>query len=242
MRAVREHGGKGARVGITDNATVSVPLTETLEDIAAARAQFIHDNARVLDPIYTGGYGPAYRKAVGKDAAKFEKKDFDLISLPTDFLGLNIYTGDFVRAGRNGKAEKLPFPASFPVADASWLKHVPQVMYWGPRHCAEIYGVKSIYITENGAGYNDVPPVKNESNDLHRLNLVRTYLAELRRGITDGVPVKGYFLWSFMDNYEWEDGYDRRFGVVYCDFKTQKRTPKFSAKWFSKVMAENRLV
>ncbi|MBC8008632.1 MAG: beta-glucosidase [Burkholderiales bacterium] len=242
VRAVREHGGKGARVGLTDNSATMVPLTETPDDIAAARAQFIHENARVLDPIYTGGYGPAYRKAVGKDAAKFEKNDFKLISLPTDFLGQNIYSGDFVRAGKGGKPEKLPFPASYPAADAAWLRHVPQALYWGPRHAAEIYGVKAIYITENGAGYNDVPPVNGECNDLHRLNLVRTYLAELRRATTDGVPVKGYFLWSFMDNYEWEDGYDRRFGVVYCDFKTQKRTPKFSAKWFTKVMAENRLV
>lgn len=242
VRAVREHGGKGARVGLTDNAAVTVPLSETPEDIAAARAQFIHENARVLDPIYTGGYGPAYRKAVGKDAAKFEKRDFDLISLKADFMGLNIYTGSFVRAGKGGKPEKLGYPASFPQADASWLKHVPQSLYWGPRHVAEIYGEKAIYITENGAGYNDVPPVNNEVNDLHRMNLVRTYLGELRRSIQDGVPVKGYFLWSFMDNFEWQDGYDRRFGVVYCDFKTQKRTPKFSAKWFSKVMAENRLV
>jgi beta-glucosidase len=242
VRAVREYGGKGARVGLTDNSASMVPLTETPADIAAARAQFIHENARVLDPIYTGGYGPAYRKAVGKDAAKFEKADFKLISLPTDFLGMNIYTGDFVRAGKGGKPEKLPFPTSFPAADAAWLRHVPQALYWGPRHVAEIYGVKSIYITENGAGYNDAPPVGGEVNDLHRLNLVRTYLGELRRSITDGVPVKGYFLWSFMDNYEWEDGYDRRFGVVYCDFATQKRTPKFSAKWFSQVMAENRLV
>lgn len=242
VRAVREFGGKGARVGLTDNSIVSVPFSETEQDIAAARAQFIHDNARVLDPIYTGGYGAAYRKAVGKDAAKFEKKDFDLISLPTDFLGMNIYTGSVVRAGKGGKPEKLGFPANYPTADAPWLKHLPQVMYWGPRHVAEIYGVKAIYITENGAGYDDAPPVKGEVNDMHRLNLVRGCLGELRRGIQDGVPTKGYFLWSFMDNFEWQDGYDRRFGVVYCDFKTQKRTPKFSARWFSKVMAENRLV
>lgn len=242
VRAVREHGGKGARVGLTDNSQVAVPFSETEADIAAARAVFIHDNARILDPIYTGGYGAAYRKAVGKDAAKFEKKDFDLISLPTDFLGMNIYTGAVVRAGKGGKPEKLGLPANFPTADAPWLKHLPQVMYWGPRHVAEIYGVKAVYITENGAGYDDAPPVNGEVNDMHRLNLVRYCLGELRRGIQDGVPVKGYFLWSFMDNFEWQDGYDRRFGVVYCDFKTQKRTPKFSAKWFSKVMAENRLV
>jgi beta-glucosidase len=242
VRAVREHGGRGARVGLTDNSTVTIPFSETPADIAAARAQFIHENARVLDPIYTGGYGPAYRKLVGKDAAKVERNDFKLISLPTDFLGMNIYTGEFVRAGKGGRPGKLKFPAAYPVADAPWLKHVPQSLYWGPRFASEIYGAKAIYITENGAGYNDAPPVAGEVNDLHRLNLVRTYLAELRRGIGDGVPVKGYFLWSFMDNFEWQDGYERRFGVVYCDFKTQKRTPKLSARWFQKVMAENRLV
>ena len=242
VRAVREHGGKGARVGLTDNATVAVPHTDTPADIAAARAQFIHDNVRILDPIYTGGYGPAYRKAVGKNAAKFEKDDFNLISLPTDFLGLNIYTGNFVRAGKDGKPETLAFPENFPTADANWLKHLPQSLYWGPRHVAEIYGVKAIYITENGAGYAEKPPVNGEVNDLHRLNLVRLNLGELRRGIADGVPVKGYFLWSFMDNFEWQDGYDLRFGVVYCDFKTQKRTPKFSALWYSEVMARNALI
>jgi beta-glucosidase len=71
---------------------------------------------------------------------------------------------------------------------------------------------------------------------------VRNYLGELRRATVDGVPVAGYFLWSFMDNYEWEDGYQRRFGVVYCDFQTQKRTPKLSARWYSEVMARNALV
>ncbi len=242
VRAVREHGGKGARVGLTDNSAVSVPLTDAAADIEAARSQFIHDNARILDPIYRGGYTAAYRKLVGKDAAKQQKGDFDLISLPTDFLGMNIYTGTFVRAGKGGKPEKLSFPPTYPAADSPWLKHLPQVLYWGPRHVAEIYGVKGIYITENGAGYDDAPPVNGEVPDLHRLNLVRTYLGELRRGIQDGVPVKGYFLWSFMDNFEWLDGYKRRFGVVYCDFATQKRTPKLSAKWYSRVMAENRIV
>jgi beta-glucosidase len=242
VRAVREYGGRGTRVGLTDNSTVSVPHTDTPEDIAAARAHFILDNARTLDPIYTGGYGEAYRKAVGKNAAKFEKRDFDLISLPTDFLGMNIYSGNFVRAGKNNKPEQLAFPSTYPTADALWLKHVPQSLYWGPRHVSEVYGVKAVYITENGAGYNDLPPVKGEVNDLHRLNLVRFNLAELRRAIGDGIPVKGFFLWSFMDNFEWQDGYARRFGIVYCDYKTQKRTPKLSAHWYKKVMTENRIV
>ncbi len=242
VRAVREHGGKGARVGLTDNAITTIPVTETPADIAAAQKAFIEKNVRVLDPIYKGGYTATYRKVVGKNAAKFEKDDFKLISLPTDFLGLNVYTGDFVRAGKGGKPEVLATPPAFPAADAPWLKHMPQSLYWCPRHVAEIYGVKSIYITENGAGYNDAPPVNGEVLDLHRRDYIRNYLRELHRAIVDGVPVHGYFLWSFMDNYEWEDGYQRRFGVVYNDYATQKRTPKLSAKWFSQVMAENRIV
>ncbi len=242
VRAVREHGGRGARVGLTDNSIPTIPVTETEADIEAARRRFVELNARVLEPLYRGRYTDAYRKVVGKDAAKFHKDDFKLISLPTDFLGLNIYTGEFVRAGRGGKPEALPLPASYPRADATWLAHAAQALYWCPRHVAEIYGVKSVVITENGAGYDDAPPVKGEVLDLHRRDYVRRCLCELHRAMADGVPVDGYFLWSFMDNFEWQDGYRIRFGVVYTDYKTQKRTPKLSAKWFSRVMAENRVV
>jgi len=102
--------------------------------------------------------------------------------------------------------------------------------------------VKAVYITENGAGYDDAPPVNGEVLDLHRREYVRHCLLELHRAIADGAPVKGYFLWSFLDNFEWEDGYARRFGTVYTDFATQERTPKLSAQWYSRVMAENRIV
>jgi beta-glucosidase len=119
---------------------------------------------------------------------------------------------------------------------------MPETLYWGPRWANEIYGAKAIYITENGAGYDDLPPVNGEVLDVHRRNYVRSCLKELHRAIQEKVPVKGYFLWSFMDNFEWQDGYNRRFGVIYTDFTTQKRTPKLSAHWYSRVMAENRLV
>ena len=242
VRAVREFGGKGARVGLTDNCTVSIPVTETPADIAAAREQFIDDNIRILDPIHHGRYTARYKRITGQHAAKVRPGDFKLISLPTDFLGLNIYTGFFVRAGAHRRPEVLPMPPHYPVADAPWLNIAPQALYWGPRFCAEIYGAKALYITENGCGYHDPAPVNGEVHDLHRRDLVRNYLGELRRSIQDGVPVKGYFLWSFMDNFEWQDGYAMRFGIVHCDFKTQKRTPKLSAHWYKKVMAENRLV
>lgn len=243
VRAVREFGGRGARVGLTDNPTSPIPVTETPADIKAAERAFIDDNVRVLDPIYRGKYTKDYHRITGKDAAVVSKGDFDLISLPTDFLGLNLYTGYFVRAGKNGKPERIGYPSTYPVASSPWLYWAPQGMYWAPRHIASIYGEKNFYITENGAGYDEDDPTPGQvPNDIHRRELVRLNLAEFHRAIRDGVGIKGYFLWSFMDNYEWQDGYSRRFGIVHVDFKTHKRTPKLSAHWYSRVMKENAIV
>ena len=243
VRAVREHGGAGARVGLTDNTLVGVPVSETDEDIAAARAYFIEANCRTIDPIFRGHYHPDYLQSAGANAPHFQADDFALISQPTDFLGMNLYSGLFVRAAQNGaKYEVLGFPPSYPQADNTWQKIMPQVLYWGPRLAVELCGTRAIYITENGCGYDDVPSADGEVIDLHRRDLLRNYLGELHRAILDGVPVKGYFLWSFMDNFEWEDGYNRRFGAVYCNYHTFKRTPKLSARWYSKVMASNSLV
>ena len=115
-------------------------------------------------------------------------------------------------------------------------------MYWGPRHVAELYRPHAIYVTENGAGYEDDAPSGGEVIDLHRREYIRQCLSELHRSIQAGVPVRGYFLWSFMDNFEWLDGYARRFGICYTDFATQKRTPKLSARWYAQVMRGNELV
>lgn len=242
VRAVRQHGGPDARVGITDNPAVIVPVTETDADIAAAREVFASANERVLGTIHRSGYSPSLLAADGRDAPRWEPGDFGLISAPTDFLGLNIYSGAWVQADPDGRPRTLPFPPSYPRADSPWLHHLPQALYWGPRFCAELYQPRSIYITENGAGYDDPPPVQGEINDLHRRDLVRNYLRELHRAVGDGVPVHGYFLWSFMDNFEWQDGYARRFGAVYCDFGTQLRTPKLTARWYREVMTRNALV
>jgi len=242
VRAVREYGGKGARVGLTDNAIVTVPEDLAPASVAAARRAFVEENIRVLDPLFTGRYSATYRKITGTAAAKVQRGDLAHISRPMDFLGLNIYTGFFVRAGRGGRPEKIEFPANYPRTDCAWHYLMPQVLYWGPKFVTEHYGPLPLYITENGAGYNEAPPVQGRVDDLHRRETVRQHLAQLRVAMADGVPVRGYFLWSFMDNYEWEDGYQRRFGIVYNDFATQRRTPKLSARWYSKVIKQNALV
>ncbi|MBI5691066.1 MAG: beta-glucosidase [Verrucomicrobia bacterium] len=242
VRAVREHGRRGARVGLADNPVVPIPFTETAEDIAAARAAFVAENIRVLDPIFRGRYAPAYLRAAGRDRPLVARGDLAQIALPTDFLGLNLYTGYFVRAGRKGKPERLPLPPGFPRADSPWLHLMPQALHWGPRHAHETYGATSLYVTENGAGYDEPDTCTEALPDLHRREYVRQCLAELHRAIAVGAPVRGYFLWSFMDNYEWQDGYGRRFGIVHVNFKTQRRTPKLSAAWYRAVMQSNRVV
>ena len=242
VKAVRAHGGKGAEVGLTDNCDTCIPLTETEADIAAANAWFVENNLHILDPITRGGYSEAYLEREGADAARVAPGDFDLISQPTDFLGINIYSAVFVRAKAGSQYEVLPFPTNYPRADSHWLRITPQALYWGLRFCHGNYRVKAIYVTENGCGYDDEPVVNGEVTDLHRREFIRTYLRELLRAIADGVPAKGYFLWSFMDNYEWEDGYERRFGIVHVDFATLKRTPKLSARYYSDVARTNRIL
>ncbi|WP_457428119.1 GH1 family beta-glucosidase [Roseateles sp. P5_E7] len=243
VRAVREFGGAGAVVGLTDNLDVCIPVTEMPAEIAAAKAWFLEKNAHVLGAMHAGRYPADYLERVGPDAPDVRPGDFDLISLPTDHLGLNIYTGTFVRAGRNGAAfEALAHPVNYPRADSPWLRLVPQSIYWATRFAAECYGHQALYITENGCGYNDEPVVNGEVLDLHRRDFLRNHLREAHRAIGDGVPLKGYFLWSFIDNYEWEDGYQRRFGIVHCDFETQVRTPKLSARYYSDVITTRKIL
>jgi beta-glucosidase len=242
VRAVREFGGRGARVGLTQDLSVPIPVTETSRDIAAAQAELANRNAHLLAPIFHGRYPAPYLRRAGVNAPKIQRGDLALISQPTDFLGLNIYSGFFVRAGRGKSREILPTPADYPRASLDWLQVMPQSIYWALRHCHELYRPGPLYITENGVGYNDPPIADGEIIDLPRREYVRNYLTNVHRAVDEGIPCRGYFLWSFLDNYEWSCGYTERFGIVHVNYENQKRTPKLSAHWYSTVMRENRIV
>ncbi len=239
VRAVREYGGPGAQVGLTDNPSIPVPVSGRKEDIRAAEEAFVDDNIRVLDPIHQKHYSDRYHQITGEDSAMEKENDFALISLPTDYIGLNVYWGYFVQAGSDGRVERLPFPAHYPRTSSPWHVLVPQALHWGPRFVRSLYGADAIYITEHGAGYDEEIAADGRILDLHRRDCLRNYLREMLDTIEAGVPVKGYFLWSFLDNFEWQDGYQRRFGIVHNDFKTQQRTPKLSAEWYAAVIAAN---
>jgi beta-glucosidase len=122
-----------------------------------------------------------------------------------------------------------------------WLQIGPEGLYWSPKLVTELWNPKEIYITENGCSSSDVLTPEGEVYDTDRVMFLRNYLTQLHRAVSEGVPVKGYFLWSLLDNYEWADGYSKRFGIHYVDFTTQKRTPKLSATFYKQVIARNGL-
>jgi len=239
LESVREHGGRGARVGAVYNPKPWVPVMETPADIAAARDMFRQTNEAILDPIFHGRYPARKLKAWGKNRPSVERGDMALISRKMDFIGYNIYTADYAAAGRSGEPRHVPFSPQYPRADMPWLHIVPQTLYWTFRFSDEIYGPQRYYVTENGCAYAAGPDSDGKIDDVERIQLVRTYLTQLRRAIRDGVDIRGYFLWSFLDNYEWAAGYAKRFGIVHVNYKTQVRTPKLSAHWYSRVIQAN---
>ena len=120
-----------------------------------------------------------------------------------------------------------------------WIQIVPSITYWAPRFCSELWGVRRLYLTESGCGCDDRIDEQGRVIDLDRVFYLREHLIHLHRAVSEGYPVLGYYLWSFLDNYEWLDGLDMRFGLVHVDFATQKRTPKLSAEFYSGVTRHN---
>jgi beta-glucosidase len=201
-------------------------------------------NAQYLTVIMEGKYTDYYLKTAGADAPKFTPEELKTISSPMDFVGINVYTPQVVRADASSPVgfAHVPHPKSFPHAPSFWLFIAPDALYWGPRHVAKLWNAKEIYITENGCSSSDEPAADGKVYDTDRVTYLRSYLTALRRATAENVPVRGYFLWSLMDNFEWADGYTNRFGIHYVDYDTQKRTPKLSADFYREVIARNAVV
>ncbi len=244
MQAIRAKAKPGTKVGLAENMTICAPVIETREHIAAAAQATREVNAQYMTVIQEGKYTDAYLKGAGADAPKFTPEDLKAIASPLDLVGINIYTPIYVRADASapGGFTVVPHPKSFPHMASPWLFVGPEALYWGPRHLADIWKMKEIYITENGCSSSDVPAQDGKVYDTDRVMFLRNYLQQLQRATSDGVPVRGYFLWSLMDNFEWADGYTNRFGLHYVDYGTQKRTAKLSADFYKDVVAANAVV
>ena len=125
---------------------------------------------------------------------------------------------------------------------ASWQRIGPEALYWAPRHVAKLWGAKEIYVTENGCAGADEMAADGNVYDTDRVMFLRNYLMQLQRAMAEGVPVRGYFLWSTFDNFEWANGYALRFGLVHVDYATQRRTPKLSASFYRDLISSNAMV
>jgi beta-glucosidase len=243
VQSIRAHARPGTKIGIADNVEAATPALETPEHITAAHKAMRQQNAQYLTVIQEGRYTDLYLKRLGADAPRFTAEEMDIIRTPMDFVGLNIYQPTYVRADDSEKGYAvLSPPASFPHMYSPWLYVGPEALYWAPRIVTDLWKPKQLYITENGASSTDTLAPDGHVYDSDRVMYLRNYLRQLHRAVAEGVPVKGYFVWSLLDNYEWADGYDKRFGIVYVDFKTQKRTPKLSARFYQEVIRQNRVV
>jgi beta-glucosidase len=243
-RAIRARAKPGTQVGPVDNITVGVPAIETAEHIHAAEAATRELNAPYLTVMLEGRYTDAYLAAAGADAPKFTDQDLEVIATPNDFVGINVYLpNQYVLATDAAPGYRfVPFNKSHPRMAAAWHRIGPEALYWAPRHVARLWGVPAIYITENGCAASDEVAADGHVYDSDRVMFLRNYLTQLQRATSEGVPVRGYFLWSPFDNFEWNYGYGIRFGLIHVDYATQRRTPKLSASFYREVIARNTVV
>jgi len=234
VQAIRAMGKKGTKVGPAENMANAVPAIDSPEHVKAAEAATRDLNCYFLGPMVEGRYMDKFLEQAGKDAPKFTDEDMKIIGSPLDFVGINVYIPQcyVVASDEPPGYVQIPFNVSHPKMFSAWHRLVPECLYWAPRLLDSIWKPKEIYITENGCAASDEITPDGKIYDSDRLMYLRNGLMHIQRAAAEGVPVKGNFYWSSMDNLEWTDGFGTRFGLVYVDFKTQKRIPKLSAEWF----------
>jgi len=193
------------------------------------------NNAWWADPVFFGRYPEDALKLFGTDFPPVEDKDMKTICQPLDFFGVNIYFGQKTCTGKDGQPELVPPPVGH-AATAFGFPVSPEALYWGPRFFWERYRLP-IIITENGMSNVDWVSLDGKVHDPQRIDFLHRYLLKLEKACKHGVEVRGYFQWSILDNFEWTQGYKERFGLVYVDYPTQKRTLKDSAYWYKEVIA-----
>ncbi len=243
VQAIRANAKAGTKVGLAENANVFVPVIETDEHIAAAKRATRLGNAPFLTALMEGRYIDEYLEMAGAAAPKVEAGDFKAIGSKLDFVGLNVYTPIYVRAENSARGFAIEQQqANYPNMDSPWLKVGPEVAYWSVRNVCENWKMPDLLITENGCSAEDVVTPAGRIEDTERVMYLRNHLAQFHRAISEGYPLRGYFLWSLLDNFEWADGYSKRFGLHYVDYATQKRIPKLSAEWYKQVIAHNEIV
>lgn len=224
-----------AEVGITLASLPAIPVTEKDADAAyeshfsITREFFFWSDAYWADPIVLGHYPEKLLQETKDIFPSFTDEDMKLISQKIDFIGINIYQGHYT-----GDYTRKP---GTPHTEIGW-DTFDSALEWGVKHFTKRYQIP-IYITENGLSCHDWESLDGKVHDPNRIDFLHRYLRGLKTAAESGCDVRGYFQWSFMDNFEWAKGYNPRFGMVFCDYATQKRIPKDSAYWYKEVIEAN---
>ena len=244
---LRKYASRPIKVGYAPTCGMAYPATDSPEDIEAARKTLFGfhqpmDNwtwnvAWFNDPVFLGKYPEEGLKKFAEYLPEITDEDMELISQPLDFMGQNIYNGYMMRQGEDGEPEYVDREAGAAKTAAGWPV-TPECFYYGVKFLYERYHLP-LYITENGMSCHDDVSLDGRVHDPNRQNFLDLYISALQRANDDGADVRGYFLWTFLDNFEWDKGYTERFGIVYVDFKTQKRIVKDSAFWYQKIIESN---
>ncbi|MEU9011529.1 GH1 family beta-glucosidase [Streptomyces sp. NPDC048479] len=239
-----------SEISLTLNLHAVRPLTDSEGDRDAARRIDAVGNRIFLDPVFHGRLPEdlVHDTATVTDWAFVQDGDLDIISTPIDSLGINYYSPTVVGAGSSdspspwaGAEQHVRFlPAPGPRTAMDWPVDADGLHELLIRLRDELPGVPLV-ITENGAAYDDYADPSGAVHDPERVAYLRSHLAAVHRAIEDGADVRGYFLWSLLDNFEWAYGYSKRFGIVHVDFATQRRTFKDSARWYADVIARGGL-
>lgn len=195
----------------------------------------VFKNAWWLDLMVNGQVPEDAAAVFGEDMVHFSEEDLIQIAQPLDFIGVNVYFGHEVAFNQYGTAE-WPKPApGAPRNDSGWPIQ-PELLYWTPRFFYERYHLP-IVISENGFSNLDWIHTDGRVHDPQRIDFIQRHLLALKQALDEGIPISGYFYWTLMDNFEWTEGYEKRFGLVHVDFTTQQRTIKDSGFWYRDLIA-----
>jgi beta-glucosidase len=233
VQAIRSIDNK-AEIGIALSLAPAEPASSSEEDIQASEDDWNRNSRWFLDPLFSACYPPILYKENGAlSAVPILPNDLSLISQRIDFLGVNYYFRTLFNA--QGKVEKIP---GSEYTDMGWEVHAESLRSLLNRINRE-YRLPPIYITENGIALPDQLTSEGHVHDHKRIKFIHDHLVELRKAMRDGVSVRGYFVWSLLDNFEWAHGTSKRFGLVYIDYENQKRYIKDSGYWYAAVSQRN---
>ena len=228
---------EGLGVGYVVNHEAMIPASEHPADIAAARLEDQKYSDWFLDPVVGRGYPEEAVASYGWDQAEVHPGDLDIVAEPIDFVGLNYYTARLVAdPALSDAARGRPRALPDEVTDMGWPIH-PEGLTAHLQRLAVEYGFQDIYVTENGAAFPDLPDADGHIRDDDRVSYLDRHFAAAADAVAAGVPLRGYFVWSLLDNFEWAFGYSKRFGLVHVDYRTGTRTPKSSYRWMQARLA-----